>query len=92
MTYCTIVEFEWDESYDHGAFTRSLGNWDDVLPDGCLSRISSIDAAGARVIEVWRSDQDAQAFAEQSKPLLAEVQLPIPSRVNGYQVTSYVVA
>ena len=92
MPYCTIVEFEWDETYDHEAFASSFGKWGDALPDGCLSRIFSIDAAGARVIEVWRSGQDAQAFAEQSKPLLAEVQLPAPSRVSGFEVRSYVVA
>jgi hypothetical protein len=92
MTYCTIVEFEWDDSYDHEAFASSLGKSGEVLPDGCLSRISSIDAAGARVIEVWRSGQDARAFADQSKPHLAEIQLPAPSRVSGFEVRSYVVA
>ena len=91
MTYCTIVEFEWDDTFDRDAFARTAGGGG-VLPAGCLSKISSIDATGARVIEVWRSGQDARAFAEQSKPFLAGVQLPAPSRVGGFEVTSYVVA
>ena len=92
MTYCTIVEFDWDETYDHEAFGRTVGSGGGILPDGCLSRISSVDATGARMIEVWRSGQDARAFAEQSKPFLAGADLPAPSRVSGFEVTSYVVA
>jgi len=36
-------------------------------------------------------EADAQAFAQQSTPLLATVQLPPPSRVVGFEVTDYVV-
>jgi hypothetical protein len=63
-----------------------------VLPEGCLSRISSIDATGARMIEIWRSGADARAFAERSKPFLDSLLLPAPSRVSGFELTSYVVA
>jgi hypothetical protein len=59
-------------------------------PDGRLSQISGIDEKGARVIEVWRSAGDAQAFAEKSRPFLAAAKLPAPSRVFGFEVTSYV--
>jgi len=61
-------------------------------PDGRLSQISGIDEKGARVIEVWRSAGDAQAFAEKSRPVLAAAKLPAPSRVLGFEVTSYVVS
>ena len=61
-------------------------------PAGRLSRISGIDEKGARVIEVWRSAGDAQAFAEKSRPFLAAANLPAPSRVLGFEVTSYVVS
>jgi hypothetical protein len=44
------------------------------------------------VIEVWRSAGDAQAFAEKSRPFLAAASLPAPSRVVGFEVTSYVVS
>jgi hypothetical protein len=44
------------------------------------------------VIEVWRSGGDAQAFAEQAAPRLAAVPMPPPSRVTGFEVTSYEVA
>jgi hypothetical protein len=91
MTYCTVVEFEWDEDFDHQGFRRTLGRLSEESPSpaGLLSRITGIDASGARVIEVWRSGGDAQAFAEQSTPLLAAVPMPPPSRVTGFEVTSY---
>lgn len=92
MPYCTIVEFEWDESFDYESFGRAVGGHDGGLPDGCLSRISSIDAAGARMIEVWQSGAHAQTFAEQSAPLLASTPMPPPARVAGFELTSYQVA
>jgi hypothetical protein len=92
MPFCTIVEFEWDESFDHESFGRAVGGTDGALPSGCLSRIASIDAAGARMIEVWQSGADAQAFAEQSAPLLASTPMPPPARVAGFELTSYQVA
>jgi len=45
-----------------------------------------------RVIEVWRSGDGAQAFAKQSAPRLDTVPMPPPSRVTGFEVTSYEVA
>jgi hypothetical protein len=94
MTFCTIVEFEWDETFDHERFATTTGNAgaDMTPPDGCLSRIVGIDAKGARMIEVWRSSDDARAFAEKTGPALASAQLPPPSRVLGFDVTAYVVA
>ena len=91
MTYCTIVEFEWDESFDHEGFARTLDqlNAGSPPPAGRLSRISGIDARGARMIEVWRSSDDARAFAQLSAPRLAAVPMPPPSRVLGFEVTSY---
>jgi hypothetical protein len=56
-----------------------------------VHQISGIDKKGARVIEVWRS-AGAQAFAEKSRPFLAAAELSAPSRVVGFEVTSYVVS
>ena len=64
----------------------------DELPAGCLSRITGVDDAGARVIEVWRSGDDARAVAEKSRPALAAARLPAPARVVGFEATSYRVA
>ena len=49
MTFCTIVEFEWDEDFDHEGFRRTLGRLsaESPSPTGLLSRITSIDARGA---------------------------------------------
>ncbi len=94
MPFCTLVEFEWSQTFGREQFTAALGGADPDgdLPAGCLSRITSIDDAGARVIEVWRSGEDARAFAERSRPALAAAQLPAPARVVGFETTSYRVA
>jgi hypothetical protein len=91
MPFCTIVEFEWDETFDRERFASVAGDGT-VLPDGCLSRIAGIDGSGARMIEVWRSSDDAMAFAQQSAPSLSAAQLPPPSRVVGFEVTAYAVS
>jgi hypothetical protein len=93
MTYCTIVEFEWNEAVSREQFATTLGAMAHAAPPaGCLSRIVGIDERGARTIEVWRSSADARAFAETSAPALAQTQLPPPTRVMGFEVTSYIVA
>jgi hypothetical protein len=92
MTFCTLVEFEWDETFGRERFTSVIGDVGGDTPGGLLSRIVGIDDKGARVIEVWRSGDDAQAFAEQSRPFLAAAQMPAPSRVIGFEVTSYKVS
>ena len=94
MPFCTFVEFEWDESFGREQFTAAVGNADpgDELPEGCLSRITGIDDTGARVIEVWRSGDDARAFAGQTRPALAAAQMPAPARMAGFEITSYRVA
>jgi hypothetical protein len=87
MPFCTIVEFEWDENLDRERFESLTGGADHSAPDGRLARITGIDDAGARVVEVWRSGEDAGAFAEQSVAVTG--QMPAPARVLGFEVTSY---
>jgi heme-degrading monooxygenase HmoA len=92
MPFCTIVEFEWGDELErdrYEAATRDAGA-DDTVPSGRLARIVGVDDAGARVIEVWRSGADARAFAEQSAHAVAH--MPTPSRVIGFEVTSYAVS
>jgi hypothetical protein len=93
MPYCTIVEFEWDETFDREAFAAALGEMDrDAVPVGRLSKIGGIDEKRARMIEVWRSSDDARAFAEKSTPSLSQSSIPPPSRVVGFEVTTYLVS
>ena len=92
MPFCTLVEFEWDDNFGRERFTSAVSDVGGGIPGGLLSRIVGIDDKGARIIEVWRSGDDAQAFAEESRPFLAAAQLPPPSRVIGFEVTSYVVS
>jgi hypothetical protein len=61
-------------------------------PSGLSGRIAGVDDTGARVIEAWRSGDDARRFAEQSAPSLSAVQMPPPARVLGFEVTSYIVS
>lgn len=94
MAYCTVVEFEWSGPEERKQFENvmSAAGGAGSAPAGRLSRISGIDDAGAKMIEVWRSGEDARAFAEQSGPALAGADMPMPSRVYGFEVTSYEVA
>ena len=93
MPFCTLVEFEWDESFGREQFTAAVGyaGPGDELSAGCLSRITSIDDAGARVIEVWRSGDDARAFAEKSAGA-GRGAAAGAARVVGFETTSYRVA
>ena len=93
MPYCTIVELEWDETFDRGAFARSLEEMGTAtVPPGRLSKIGGIDEKRARMIEVWRSSDDARAFAEKGTPSLSQGSIPPPSRVVGFEVSTYVVS
>ena len=73
--HCTVVEFEWDEDFDHEGFRRMLGRLSEESPSpaGLLSRITGIDASGARVIEVWRSGGDPLFLGEPGQLLVLVV-------------------
>jgi hypothetical protein len=93
MPFCTIVEFAWDQTFSRQQFTDMMDRvaGADGPVEGRLSRIVGVDDDGARMIEVWRSSDDARAFAEKSGPALAEVKMPPPSRVTGFETTDFVV-
>lgn len=89
MPFCTLVE--WDRDFDLGGLEamieRSGGH--ETLPAGCLIRIVGAAESGARVIEVWRSADDARRFAEAQAPLLSEFPMPPPDRVAGFETKVY---
>jgi hypothetical protein len=87
MPHCTVVEFEWDGPGQRAAF-ESLTSSGDAPVAGRLVRILGIDDLGARAIEVWDSSEDARRFAESSAPSLGASDLPAPTRVFGFEVTS----
>jgi len=92
MAFCTFVEFEWDANLDRERLEKIMaGSGGDIpAPEGRLARITGIDDAGARLVEVWRSADDARAFAEASTAVTG--QMPAPARVVGFEVTSYTLA
>jgi len=51
MTYCTVVEFEWDGNFDHEGFRRTLGRLseDSPSPAGLLSRITGFEVTSYEV-------------------------------------------
>jgi hypothetical protein len=90
MLFCTIVEFEWDGPDAQAAFERAMAVAAEHAPAaGQLSKIVGLDEAGARVVELWSSHDDARRFAEASAPALAAVAMPSPVRVVGFEVTTY---
>ena len=83
---------EWDSGFDRAMFdhlTERAGTIDE-LPDGCLTRIVGRVESGARVIEVWESDQDAQRFAERTTPLIQELKIPPPTSVAAFPTTVFI--
>jgi hypothetical protein len=57
------------------------------IPEGLMTRIVGVDDGAARIVEVWRSSADAQAFAAATAPTTS--QMPAPSRLVGFEVSSY---
>lgn len=90
MTYCTIVEFEWSQPSLRKVLEGMVGS--SASPEGCVSRIVSIDDQVGRVIEVWQSGDAARSHAERSAPDTSAASMPQPSRVSGFEVTEYFVA
>jgi hypothetical protein len=84
MPHCTVVEF----GPGQRAAFESLTSSGDAPVAGRLVRILGIDDLGARAIEVWDSSEDARRFAESSAPSLGASDLPAPTRVFGFEVTS----
>jgi hypothetical protein len=90
VPYCTVVEFEWDDPAPRAAFA-SLTSGVDAPVVGRLIRILGLDDHGARAIEVWGSPEDARRFAESSAPKVGGADLPAPTRVYGFEVSSLTV-
>jgi hypothetical protein len=89
MPFCTIVELEWTADFgrtDFEAMMASSGA-DAGVPEGLLTRIVGIDDSSGRIVELWQSGAHAQAFAEQTAPVTG--QMPAPTRVVGFEVSSY---
>ncbi len=89
MPFCTLLE--WDADFDMALFDelseRSGGR--DKLPEGCLARVVGPVATGARVIEVWESEEDARRFSEQNTPLIREMDMPPPTAMATFETTLF---
>lgn len=89
MPYCTIVEFEWSADcsrQDVEALVFKSGPSSEEVV-GRMSRIGGIDDSGAWMIEVWRSPEDAQAFAEKSSSQLGGTRFPMPARIVSFETS-----
>lgn len=89
MPFCTLLE--WDSGFDldrYNELNHRAGTHEE-LPEGCLARIVGLVETGARVVEVWESDRDAQRFSEQNTPLIAEMEIPPPTGVAAFETTVF---
>jgi len=89
MPFCTLLE--WDHDFDlaqYEAMNERAGGHDS-LPDGCLCRVVGAVDTGARILEVWQSADDAKRFNDAHAHLVAEFQLPQPSRVSAFETSVY---
>jgi hypothetical protein len=89
MPFCTVLE--WDTDFDLALFDEltARAGTHDKLPDGCLARIVGPIDTGARVIEVWESQEDASRFSEQNTPLIGELNIPPPTGVAAFETTAF---
>jgi hypothetical protein len=85
MAFCTLLEWDDDFPFDRYDQLNARAGDHDSLPDGCLARVVGADGAGARIIEVWRTDDDAKRFSDKNSQLIAELQIPPPSRVAAFE-------
>jgi hypothetical protein len=89
MPFCTLLE--WDSGFDQALYDHlnERAGTSDELPEGCLARIVGRVESGARVIEVWESDTHAQRFAEQTMPLIQELNIPSPTGVAAFETSVF---
>jgi hypothetical protein len=89
MAFCTLLE--WDGGFDHALYDHlnERAGTADKLPDGCLARIVGLVESGARVIEVWESDEHARRFSEQNTSLIRELNIPPPTGVAAFETTVF---
>ncbi len=89
MAFCTLLE--WDESFPFDRYQElnAQAGDHDALPDGCLARVLGAAQDGARIIEVWQSDEHAKRFSDKNSHLIAELQIPAPSRVAAFETNIF---
>ena len=70
MPFCTIVELEWNADFSRADFEGMMATTGTAaqVPEGLMTRIVGVDDSAARIVEVWRSGADAQAFAAATAP------------------------
>ena len=89
MAFCTLLE--WDSAFPFDRYNQmnERAGDHDGLPEGCLSRIVGRTDAGAVIIEVWRSSDDGRRFSEQHKDLIAEFEMPAPTRTAAFETAIF---
>ena len=89
MAFCTVLE--WDDAFPFDRYDELNARAGDhaSLPDGCLARIVGAVQGGARIIEVWHSDEQAKRFSDKNSHLIGELQIPPPARVAAFQTSIF---
>jgi hypothetical protein len=89
MPFCTLLEWDSDFEFERYYQLNERAGTHDELPDGCLARIVGPVDTGARIIEVWESDEHARRFSEQNTPLIDELNIPPPTGVAAFETTIF---
>jgi hypothetical protein len=89
MAFCTLLEWEADFPFDRYHELNERAGDHSALPEGCLARVVGPVETGARIMEVWQSDEDAKRFSDKNSPLIAELQIPPPSRVAAFETSIF---
>ena len=89
MAFCTLLEWDGEFPFDRYGEMNDRAEGHGALPEGCLSRLVGRVDAGAAIIEVWRSSDDARRFSEQHAHLLAEFKMPPPTRVAAFETSVF---
>lgn len=90
MAFCTLLQWDGDFPLDrYREMNERAEGHAAVLPEGCLARIVGPVDAGAAIVEVWRSGDDARRFSEEHASLLEEFTMPPPTRVAAFETSIF---
>jgi hypothetical protein len=89
VAFCTVVE--WDDPFPFDRYDELNARAGDheSLPDGCLARIVGAVEEGARIVEVWQSEEHAKRFSDKNSHLIGELQIPPPARVAAFPTSIF---
>jgi hypothetical protein len=60
-----VMRMEWPEvTADQYEAARKVVHWEDEVPPGAIFHVAFFDEGGFKVVDVWETEEDFQAFSE----------------------------